>query len=66
MKQQGLLMKYFVLKPSGNNIYASASRTAMRAYAHSIENQNLTLSRELREWADSETDKAINEKKETH
>ena len=28
----GLEMKYFVLKPSGNNEHARASRAAMQAY----------------------------------
>lgn len=29
----GLMMKYFVLKPRGNDAYAAASRAAMHAYA---------------------------------
>lgn len=49
----GLKMKYFVLKPKGNDIYAEASRTAMRTYARVIEDENPELSRDLREWADT-------------
>jgi hypothetical protein len=33
MNMNGLLMKYFVLKPAGDDRYAAASRKAMRAYA---------------------------------
>jgi hypothetical protein len=51
----GLMMKYFVLKPSGNDGYAKASRAAMRAYANNIREENPELCNELREWADRET-----------
>lgn len=51
----GLTMKYFVLKPRGEDIYAAASRKAMRAYARLIQNENPELARELIEWADAET-----------
>lgn len=51
----GLVMKYFVLKPAGDDIYAKASRSAMRAYALKIKDANPELCRELREWADRET-----------
>lgn len=50
----GLLMKYFVLKPKGDDIYAAASRKAMRAYALHIREANLRFSEELRAWADDE------------
>ena len=50
----GLKMKYFVLKPRGSDVYAAASRKAMRAYANLIEPENPTLAMELREWADRE------------
>ena len=39
----GLLMKYFILKPRGNNIYAKASRQAMLEYAEVIEPINQIL-----------------------
>lgn len=47
----GLLMKYFVLKPSGNDIYAAASRRAMMAYADVIWEENPQLANELRDWS---------------
>lgn len=47
----GLMMKYFVLKPNGNDAYARASRMAMRTYAHFIENENPELARDLMDWA---------------
>lgn len=51
----GLQMKYFVLKPAGNDEYAKASRAAMRQYARMIEWVNPELANDLRKWADSET-----------
>lgn len=48
----GLLMRYFVLKPSGQSPYARASRMAMRKYADAIKGENPDLARELGEWAD--------------
>ena len=51
----GLVMKYFVLKPHGDDQYAAASRKAMRAYASHIQSENESLCQELREWADRET-----------
>lgn len=53
-KQQGLYPRYFVLKPHGDNIYATASRKAMRIYAESIIKINPELAKDLREWADRE------------
>jgi hypothetical protein len=50
----GLEMKYFVLKPKGDDLYARASRAAMRQYAKLIQEDNATLANELREWADKE------------
>lgn len=51
----GLKMKYFVLKPEGDDRYATASREAMREYARSIKNYNPTLAIEIIKWADSES-----------
>lgn len=51
----GLVMKYFVLKPKGDDEYAKASRKAMMMYAASIRKENLKLSTELIEWTISET-----------
>jgi len=47
-------MKYFVLKPRGTDVYAKASRAAMRSYANIIRRDNVALSDALREWADRE------------
>ncbi len=58
----GLIMKYFVLKPKGIDVYAEASRKAMRAYANHIEMANKELSKHLRDWAHSESVFAINKK----
>jgi hypothetical protein len=56
---KGLLMKYFVLKPRGTDVYAKASRRAMRTYAALIEGENPVFARELRAWADSEFESAV-------
>lgn len=48
--QIGLEMKYFVLKPKGNDAYARASRAAMRAYARAIHEENSALSHDLQAW----------------
>ena len=50
----GLIMKYFVLKPRGDDIHAAASRAAMRTYATMIQKDNLELADQLRAWADNE------------
>ena len=54
----GLLMKYFVLKPGGEDAYAVASRAAMREYAAMIEHTNQQLAHELLRWANREQDAA--------
>jgi hypothetical protein len=46
----GLKMKYFILKPKGNNAYAKASRAAMKAYADSIQKENFLLALDLEKW----------------
>lgn len=51
----GLKMKYFVLKPKGNNKYAAASRYAMKAYAKKIIDSDPELAEELVNWANKET-----------
>lgn len=50
----GLLMKYFVLKPNGHDAYAMASREAMRAYASAIKEENPVLAEDLNQWATKE------------
>ena len=53
----GLLMKYFVLKPGGIDAYAKASRKAMLTYASYIEDENYQLATELEEWVKLEDKK---------
>lgn len=50
----GLVMKYFVLKPKGNCPYAIASRRALETYAHCIEIENPQLAKDLRKWSQRE------------
>jgi hypothetical protein len=55
---EGLKMKYFVLNPHSKNeldIYAEASRKAMRAYARHIKIENEELANDLIKWADAES-----------
>ena len=49
--EQGLYIKYFVLKPNGSSEYSKASRAAMLAYADAIEKTNKRLSNQLIDWA---------------
>ena len=50
----GLEMKYFVVKPRGNNEFAKASRNAMRAYAASIRHHDPVFAGDLSEWVERE------------
>jgi hypothetical protein len=43
-------MKYFVLKPKGEDIYAKASRAAMLEYARVINRDNPELAEDLEDW----------------
>ena len=52
----GLIMKYFVLKPKGTDAYAAASRAAMRSYGNHIAMENPELRDALWAWAQRETD----------
>jgi hypothetical protein len=47
----GLYLKYFVLKPNGQDAYAKASRAAMRAYAKEIKQHDSGMADSLNEWA---------------
>lgn len=58
-----LEMKYFVLKPRGASIFATASRRAMRAYAAVVQETDRDLADSLRDWADREQVAAENEKR---
>ena len=53
-RSQGLKMKYFVLKPAGDDVYAQASRVAMSTYATYIDEFNPQLADEMRKWVESE------------
>lgn len=55
----GLLLKYFVLKPAGSDAYAQASRMAMEEFARDIADENPVLARELREWTERERAAAL-------
>jgi hypothetical protein len=59
----GLKLKYFVLKPEGDNLYSAASRKALRAYAHHIRGENEQLADDLIKWAQEETEKTDTWKK---
>lgn len=50
---KGVYMKFFVLKPSGQSIYARASREAMRTYAHIVKDENPELCNDLDCWIKS-------------
>lgn len=57
----GLFMKYFVLKPAGDDVYAKASRKAMRAYAWMLKSETEdteinAFADELLAWATREFD----------
>lgn len=55
---KGLQMKYFVLKPKGDDDYAEASRLAMETYADYITLENKELGDSLRKWAEDERTKS--------
>lgn len=50
-----LMMKYFVLKPAGDDVYARASRSAMMAYAQAIREENADLGKKLMDWVATES-----------
>ena len=49
----GLMMKYFVLKPGGDDVYARASRAAMMTYAAIIYGDNPTFTQDIEQWVTS-------------
>lgn len=51
---KGLELKYFVLKPKGNDEDAEASRYAIKAYAKKIKKHNPELAKEMIDWANRE------------
>ena len=46
----GLRMKYFVLKPRGDDVYAYASREAMLTYAAIVQPINPELADDIKQW----------------
>jgi hypothetical protein len=56
--KEGLICKYFVLKPRGADEYAKASRAAMMAYATHINKVNKPLANSLWDWVEKEQTKA--------
>ena len=53
---EGITLKYFVLKPKGNDKYAFASRQAMLIYSELIKEVNPVLAKNLKEWSTREQD----------
>lgn len=59
----GLVMKYFVLKPRGDDMHAEASRAAMLTYASMIAETNPVLSSEMSFWVNREAVASFERKK---
>jgi hypothetical protein len=53
MKTDGLYMKYFILKPKGEDAFAFASREAMKLYAKLVKSEAPGLSDQLTKWVES-------------
>lgn len=54
-KEKNVLeMKYFVLKPRGDDVFARASRAAMRVYADIVSDTDSHLAENLRNWVVTE------------
>ena len=49
-EKNGLFMKYFVLKPKGDDIYSVASRKAMQIYANTIMGKDPHFAQDIRDW----------------
>jgi hypothetical protein len=54
-----LQMKYFVLKPAGNDLFALASRRAMRVYAETVAKEHPDFANQIREWVNREIGKSL-------
>lgn len=52
--QTGLKMKYFVLRPGGDDPHGQASRSAIHIYAANIRSTNPKLADDLLEWIKKE------------
>ena len=46
----GLVMKYFVLNPTKDSLYGTASQRALLAYADTIVLENSPLAGDIRRW----------------
>jgi hypothetical protein len=58
-------MKYFVLKPRGTDIFARASRNALRTYASTLyAEKNRHFANQIRAWVEQEELNAENEMSE--
>ena len=55
----GMHLKYFVLKPGGDDAYARASRVAMRVFASEIEQDNKQLCGDIKQWVYEEERKLV-------
>lgn len=53
-----LEMKYFVLRPKGNDEHAIASRVAMQAYAQWIAQTDPDLALDIIQWEENEQELA--------
>ena len=51
---KGLQMKYFVLKPGGNDVFAKASRVAMIRYAGEIMDTDRGFALDIIKWVGDE------------
>jgi hypothetical protein len=56
---EGLQMKYFTLKPKGEDVYAKASREAMKTYADVVCEENPKLADELIDWSNVEESNSV-------
>lgn len=61
-----LKMKYFVINPAGDDIYASASRSALIDYARVIKKVNPRLARSLEQWACDEDTESCDRRNEAN
>ena len=52
-----LILKYFVLKPGGNSLFAAASRQAMVKFAEVIRPESPNFADEVEAWAEVEQDR---------
>ena len=50
----GLKLKYFVVRPEGNDTHARASRAALRTYSAVILKENEQLSKDIEIWVTKE------------